>query len=46
MPYPPGESGMRVREMLSSKPEAAGVANDALVQCIESCFDCAQTCIS
>ncbi len=37
---------MRVREMLSSHPEAAGVVNDALVQCIEACFDCAQICIS
>ena len=37
---------MRVREMLSSHPEAAGVVNDALVQCIEACFDCAQVCMS
>ena len=37
---------MRVREMLSSHPQAAGVADDAVVQCIEACFDCAQTCIS
>ena len=37
---------MRVREMLSSHPEARGATADSLVQCIEACFDCAQTCIS
>ena len=37
---------MRVREMLSSHPEAGGVVNDALAQCIEACFDCAQACMS
>ena len=37
---------MRVREMLSSHPQAAGVVNDALAQCIEACFDCAQVCMS
>ncbi len=37
---------MRVREMLSSHPQAAGVVNDALVQCIEACFDCTQACMS
>ena len=37
---------MRVREMLSSHPQAAGVVDDALAQCMEACFDCAQVCMS
>jgi hypothetical protein len=37
---------MRVREMLSSHPQAGGTVNDALAQCIEACFDCAQVCMS
>jgi hypothetical protein len=46
MPYPQQETGMPVREMLSSHPEAAGVVNDALIRCIEACSECAQACMS
>jgi hypothetical protein len=46
MPYSQQENGMHVREMLSSHPDAAGVANETLAQCIEACFDCAQACIA
>lgn len=35
---------MHVREMLSTHPHVRGSAADALLQCIEECYDCAQTC--
>ena len=37
---------MHVREMLSTHPHPSAPASDALIACIEACFDCAQTCMS
>lgn len=36
---------MHAREMISSHPHV-GNTNDALIRCIEECYDCAQTCIT
>ena len=33
-------------EMLTTHPRGAQGDNDALLACIEACFDCAQTCTS
>ena len=35
---------MHVREMISAHPQVRGNTNDALIRCIEACYDCAQTC--
>lgn len=35
---------MHVREMISTHPSAPSNVNDALIRCIEACYDCAQTC--
>lgn len=35
---------MHAREMISTHPHVRGSTNDALIRCIEECFDCAQTC--
>jgi len=35
---------MHAREMISSHPQVRGNTNDALIRCIETCYDCAQTC--
>ena len=35
---------MHVQEMINTHPHVRGVANDALIRCIEACYDCAQTC--
>jgi uncharacterized membrane protein len=35
-----------VQAMLASHPQARGRVDNAVVRCIEACFDCAQTCIS
>lgn len=35
---------MHAREMISTHPHVRGNTNDALIACIEECFDCAQTC--
>lgn len=35
---------MHAREMISTHPQVRGNANDALIRCIEACYDCAQTC--
>jgi len=35
---------MHVQEMISTHPHVRGGANDALIRCIEACYDCAQTC--
>jgi len=32
--------------MISTHPDVKGSVNDALIQCIDQCFDCTQTCIS
>lgn len=37
---------MHVHEMLSTHPHVQGNTNDALIRCIEDCFDCAQACTS
>ncbi len=37
---------MHVREMISSHPHVVGSTADALLACIEACYDCAQTCTS
>lgn len=35
---------MHVSEMLDTSPAKPLVENDALVRCIEACFDCAHSC--
>ena len=35
---------MHVQQIISTHPQARGAANDALIACIEECYDCAQTC--
>ena len=35
---------MHAREMISAHPHVRGNTNDALIRCIEACYDCAQTC--
>lgn len=37
---------MHAREMISSHPHVRGNTNDALIECIEQCYDCAQTCVT
>ena len=32
------------REMLDTHPDTAAMDADALVECVEACFDCSQTC--
>lgn len=38
------ETNMHVREMIGSHPEVMGSTTDALLACIEACYDGAQTC--
>lgn len=35
---------MHAREMIGTHPHVRGSTNDALIRCIEECYDCAQTC--
>jgi hypothetical protein len=35
---------MHVQEMIRSHPTVRGGVDDALIRCIEACYDCAQTC--
>lgn len=35
---------MHAREMIGTHPQVRGQANEALIRCIEECYDCAQTC--
>ena len=35
---------MHAREMIGTHPHVRGNTNDALIRCIEECYDCAQTC--
>ena len=35
---------MHTEEMLRTHPDIKGKTNDALIRCIEACYDCAQTC--
>jgi hypothetical protein len=37
---------MHVQQMIATHPQVRGDTNDALVRCVEACFDCAQTCTS
>jgi hypothetical protein len=37
---------MHVQEMIAKHPGFKAEANAALIQCIEECYDCAQTCAS
>ena len=37
---------MHAQQMISTHPHVRGNANDALIRCIEECYDCAQTCTS
>ena len=37
---------MHAHEMISTHPHVKGNTNDALIRCIEECFDCAQICTS
>jgi len=42
----PREDIMRVQEIIATHPQVKGHTNDALIQCIAECFDCAQSCTS
>lgn len=35
---------MHAHEMIATHPHVRGGINDALIRCIEACYDCAQTC--
>ena len=35
---------MHVQEMISTHPSVRGDVNEALIRCIEECYDCAQAC--
>lgn len=35
---------MHTQRMTSTHPHVRGSVNDALIRCIEECYDCAQTC--
>jgi len=37
---------MHVQQMISTHPHVRGNINDALIRCIEECYDCAQICTS
>jgi hypothetical protein len=37
---------MQVQQMISTHPHVRGGTNDALIRCIEACYECAQTCTS
>ena len=37
---------MHAQQMISTHPHVRGNTNDALIRCIEECYDCAQTCAS
>jgi hypothetical protein len=37
---------MHAQQMIGTHPHVKGNTNDALIRCIEECFDCAQTCTS
>ena len=35
---------MHAMQMIASHPQVRGSANDALIRCVEDCYDCAQAC--
>jgi len=37
---------MHALDMIRTHPHVKGQANEALVHCIEECYDCAQSCVS
>jgi len=37
---------MHAMEMIRTHPDVRGNTNDALIRCIEECYDCAQVCTS
>jgi predicted flavoprotein YhiN len=37
---------MHAQQMIATHPHVRGKTNDALIRCIEECYDCAQICIS
>jgi hypothetical protein len=37
---------MHTREMISAHPQVRGNVNDALIRCIDECYDCVQACVS
>jgi hypothetical protein len=37
---------MHAQQMISTHPHVRGSINDALIRCIEACYDCAQVCTS
>jgi hypothetical protein len=37
---------MHAHEMISTHPHVQGSVNDALIRCIEECYDCSQACTS
>jgi hypothetical protein len=45
-PIPEKERPMHALEIISTHPHVRGNTNDALIRCIEECYDCAQTCTS
>jgi hypothetical protein len=37
---------MHAQEMIRTHPDVRGNTNEALIRCIEECYDCAQACTS
>jgi hypothetical protein len=37
---------MHVEQILATHPQLRGEIDDAVIRCIEHCYDCAQTCIA
>jgi hypothetical protein len=37
---------MHTEQIIATHPDVKGQTNDALIRCIEECYDCAQTCVS
>ena len=35
---------MHAQQMTATHPQVRGPTNDAVIRCIEDCYDCAQTC--
>lgn len=37
---------MHTEQIVGTHPDVKGQTNDALIRCIEECYDCAQSCVS
>lgn len=37
---------MHAQQIISTHPHVRGNTNDALIRCVEACYDCAQACIA